>query len=148
MSYHPHKKERKAIFAELSSEYIFIITPFIFLIAIKTYNSEYEKILTAPDWSLVSCIIFGQSAVRLQRSAVKYRDTDDRQLGWYSSKRFFLASIPMLFYFGMTSETPSTYLGLGQIALFAIASAFHFKDGIASRLLETIELQKSKSQNK
>ncbi|PYD08476.1 MULTISPECIES: hypothetical protein [Pseudomonas syringae group] len=129
-------KERKAMLADLLSEYVFIITPFIFLVAIKLYAASWREILMAPDWSLVSCIIFGQISVRMSRAAIKHPNMDDRQFGFYSAKRFFLVAASLLFYFGMVAQ-PGIYLGVGQIGLFTLASIFHFKDGIASRILDS-----------
>ncbi|WP_080956308.1 hypothetical protein [Xanthomonas phaseoli] len=129
-------KDRKAILADLLSEYVFIVTPFMFLIAIKVYSDSWREIFTAPDWALVSSIIFGQISVRMARSAIKHTRTDDRQFGFYSAKRFFLVAVSLLFYFGMVAK-PTFYLGIGQILLFVLASFYHFKDGIASRVLES-----------
>lgn len=123
------------MWAELFSEYIFILTPFVFLVAIKLYTSACNEILLAPDWSLVSCIIFGQIAVRMSRSAIKHRTADDAQFGLYSAKRFFLVAVSLLFYFGMVAQ-PTIYLGWGQLVLFLTATYFHFKDGLAARIIE------------
>lgn len=131
----PSSKERKSMLAELASEYIFIITPFVFLVAIKIYAHSWPEIILAPDWSLVSSILFGQISVRMSRSAIKYRHIDNRQFGLYSSKRFFLVAVSLLIYFGMVAQ-PTLYLGWCQIGLFVLASFFHFKDGLASRILE------------
>jgi phosphatidylglycerophosphate synthase len=131
----PSYKERKSMLAELSSEYVFIVTPFVFLVAIKLYAYSWPEIVLAPDWSLVSCIIFGQISVRMSRSAIKYQHADSRQFGLYSAKRFFLVAVSLLFYFGMVAQ-PTLYLGWCQIGLFALASFFHFKDGLTARILE------------
>lgn len=136
MKQDPSIKERNAMLADLFSEYVFIITPFVFLVAIKLYAYTWQEILMAPDWSLVSCIIFGQISVRMSRSAIKHPNTDDRQFGYYSAKRFFLVAMSLLVYFGMVAQ-PTLSLGISQLGLFALASIFHFKDGIASRVLES-----------
>lgn len=128
-------KNTKAMLAEVLSEYIFIALPFVFLIAIKLYAYSWEEIFLSPDWSLVSCIIFGQISIKMARSAIKYRHAEDRAFGYYSAKRFFLVSLSLLFYFGMVAK-PTILLGIGQIALFILASFFHIKDGIAARILE------------
>ncbi|MFJ4256594.1 hypothetical protein ACIP01_06505 [Pseudomonas monteilii] len=128
-------KIRSSMWAELFSEYIFIFTPFVFLVAIKLYAYCWREILLAPDWSLVSCIIFGQIAVRMSRSAIKHRSADDAQFGLYSANRFFLVAVSLLMYFGMVAK-PTIYLGWAQLGLFLLASYFHFKDGLASRILE------------
>jgi hypothetical protein len=135
MKQNPSSKERSTMWAELFSEYIFIVTPFVFLVAIKLYAYSWKEILLAPDWSLVSCIIFGQIAVRMSRSAIKYRIADDTQFGLYSAKRFFLVAMSLLFYFGMVAQ-PTLYLGWSQLVLFMTASYFHFKDGLTARILE------------
>ena len=135
MKQYPCSKEQKAIMAELYSEYLFIVTPFFFLVAIKLYAYSWRDIFLAADWSLVSCIIFGQIAVRTSRAAIKNRSVDDRHFSWYSSKRFFLVAMSLLFYFGMIAK-PTLCLGLAQLGLFALASFFHFKDGIAAKAIE------------
>ena len=131
----PSSEERKAMMAELGSEYLFIVTPFVFLVAIKLYAYSWEDVVLAADWSLVSCIIFGQIAVRMSRAAIKHRSIDDRQFGWYSSKRFFYVAVSLLFYFGMVAK-PTLSLGFAQFGLFAVASWLHFSDGLAARDLE------------
>jgi hypothetical protein len=128
-------RDRKAILAELMSEYLFIVIPFTMLVLIKLYAYTWQDIVLSADWSLGSCIIFGQVAVRMTRSAVKHRSTDDRFLGWYASKRFFMVAVSLLFYFGMIAQ-PTLKLGLAQFVLFGLASYFHFKDGVAARILE------------
>lgn len=128
-------KEQKAILAELCSEYLFIVTPFVFLVAIKLYAYSWKDIFLATDWSLVSCIIFGQIAIRTSRAAIKNRTVDDRHFSWYSSKRFFLVAMSLLIYFGMIAK-PTLCLGFGQLGLFALASFFHFKDGVAAKAIE------------
>ena len=125
-------RDRKAILAELMSEYLFIVIPFTMLVLIKLYAYTWQEIVLSADWSLGSCIIFGQVAVRMTRSAIKHRSTDDRFLGWYASKRFFMVAVSLLFYFGQ----PTLKLGLAQFILFGLASYFHFKDGVAARVLE------------
>ncbi|MEB6589339.1 MULTISPECIES: hypothetical protein [Pseudomonas] len=135
MKQFPSSEEQRAILAELRSEYLFIVTPFVFLVAIKLYAYSWKDIFLAADWSLVSCIIFGQIAVRTSRAAIKNRSVDDRHFSWYSSKRFFLVAVSLLIYFGMIAQ-PTLYLGLGQLALFTLASFFHFKDGVAAKALE------------
>lgn len=128
-------RDRKAILAELMSEYLFIVIPFTMLVLIKLYSSTWQEVVLSADWSLGSCIIFGQVAVRMTRAAIKHRSTDDRFLGWYASKRFFMVAVSLLFYFGMIAQ-PTLKLGLAQFVLFGLASYFHFKDGVAARVLE------------
>lgn len=128
-------RDRKAILAELMSEYLFIVIPFTMLVLIKLYAFTWQEIVLSADWSLGSCIIFGQVAVKMTRSAIKHRSTDDRFLGWYASKRFFFVAVSLLFYFGMIAQ-PTLKLGFAQFILFGLASYFHFKDGVAARILE------------
>ena len=135
MKPNPSSKERSTMWAELFSEYIFIVTPFVFLVAIKLYAYSWRDILLAPDWSLVSCIVFGQIAVKMSRSAIKYRNANESQFGLYSAIRFFFVAVSLLIYFGMVAQ-PGLYLGCGQLVLFLMASFFHFKDGLAARILE------------
>jgi hypothetical protein len=128
-------RDRKAILAELMSEYLFIVIPFTMLVLIKLYAYTWQEIVLSADWSLGSCIIFGQVAVKMTRSAIKHRSTDDRFLAWYASKRFFMVAVSLLFYFGMIA-LPTLMLGFAQFIVFGLASYFHFKDGVAARVLE------------
>lgn len=79
-------KERKATFAELKAEYLFIAIPFLLLISIKIYISTWQEIITSPDWSLASCLIFGQITSKVSK-AVACSNTK-------TSEHFFLDGIP------------------------------------------------------
>jgi len=52
--------QKKSTFAELKAEYLFIAIPFILLICVKLYISNWKDIILAPEWALAACLIFGQ----------------------------------------------------------------------------------------
>lgn len=139
------KKERKAINADLKAAYMYIAIPFLLLIGVKGYEGNWYDILIAPDWSLASCLIFGQLSAKISKTvAMSTAQTNEYQFGWYTSKRFLLVVIALMFYTGMLSQ-PTIYLGVAQIMLFLLASGLHFKDGITNHLL-IMNAQQHKSQ--
>ncbi|EBN8399928.1 hypothetical protein Q8B01_003679 [Salmonella enterica] len=135
-------KERKATFAELKAEYLFIAIPFLLLISIKIYISTWQEIITSPDWSLASCLIFGQITSKVSKAvACSNTKTSEHFLGWYTAKCFLLVVISIAAYFGMLAK-PTMSLGYIQIIIFITASYFHFKDGFTTKLLQKNECKR------
>lgn len=136
MSYEPTKLERKAIYADLKSEFIYMAIPFMLLIGVRLYIGRWQDIILSPDWSLASCLIFGQITSKVSKavanSSVK---TSQQYFGLYTAKRFLFVVIAVAFYFGMLAK-PTMGLGYTQIILFFIASYFHFSDGFTTSLLQ------------
>lgn len=130
------KHERKAIFADLKSEYLFIAIPFMLLIGVKLYIGTWQEIILSPDWSLASCLIFGQITSKVSKAvASTSAKTSEQHYGWYSAKRFLFVVIAIALYFGMLSK-PSMTLGYIQIFIFILASVLHFADGYTTRILQ------------
>ncbi|MBA4707934.1 hypothetical protein [Aquitalea aquatica] len=128
-------REKSVIFTELKTDYLYIAIPFLLLIAIKLYMGEWRDVILSTDWSLASCLIFGQSASKLSRAAVASKNMIvEQNFGWYTAKRFLLIVASLAVYFGMIAK-PSLSLAFSQIFLFLIASFFHFKDGFAALLI-------------
>ncbi|MGP9635456.1 hypothetical protein ACT3R7_20665 [Halomonas sp. AOP43-A1-21] len=138
MSYEPTKLEIKSIYADLKTEFIYIAIPFMLLIGVRLYIGTWKDIVLSPDWSLASCLIFGQitskvsKAVASTSSSIK---TSQQYFGLYTAKRFLFVVIAVAFYFGMLAK-PTMGLGCAQIILFFIASYFHFSDGFTTSLLQ------------
>lgn len=129
-------KQKKSTFAELKTEYLFILIPFILLICVKLYIASWREIILAPEWALASCIIFGQITSRVSKAiAATTLRASEQHFGWYTAKRFFLVLLSAVIYFGMLAK-PTIFLGVIQIAFFLLASFFHFKDGFATKLLQ------------
>jgi len=129
-------KDRKAIFANLKTEYIYYVIPFFLLICVRTYLGEWETIVLSADWSLASCIMFGQITTKVSKAVASTKaKTSQEHFGLYTAKRFFLVVASVAFYFGMLTQ-PSMLLGYFQIALFVIASILHFTDGYTTSLLQ------------
>ena len=61
-------QQRKATFAELKAEYLFIVIPFLLLISVKLYIATWEEIILAPEWSLAACLIFGQITSKVSKA--------------------------------------------------------------------------------
>ena len=129
-------RERKAVAADLKAEYLYVLIPFVLLIGVKLYFATWEDIFLSADWSLISCIVFGQVAFKMSKAVAKTKHkTTDQMFGYYAAKRFFFVVISAAFYFAMLSK-PTLLLGFAQIVLFAIATWFHFSDGVAVHLLQ------------
>lgn len=127
--------ERRAIFAELKSEYLYICIPFILLISVKLHDGTWREIILSPDWSLVSCIIFGQITSKVSQAvASSSSKTSTSHFGWYTAKRFLLVVLALTCYFGMLTK-PSLELGAIQLLTFITASYLHFSDGVTTKLL-------------
>lgn len=126
----------KEIIAELKTEYLYIAIPFIILVIIKLHKGSWQDIFLSGDWALASCIIFGQTATRLSKAIAKQKaKLNNSEYGWYTAKRIFLVVISVVVYSLMTLD-PKPWVAVFQLILFAIATYFHFKDGIAARLIE------------
>ena len=129
-------RERKAAFAELKAEYLFIVIPFLLLIAVKLYIATWQDIIMSPEWSLAACLIFGQITSKVSKAVASAKaKTSEQYFGWYTAKRFLWVVISASSYFGMLAK-PVMSLGVAQVCIFFIASYFHFKDGFAARLIE------------
>lgn len=123
------RKERKAVYADLKAEYLYVLIPFVLLVAIKLYVGAWEDIVLSADWSLISCIVFGQVTFKVSKAVAKTTvKTSEQQYGLYTAKRFFFVVVSAAFYFGMISK-PSMSLGFAQFGLFLLATYFHFSDG-------------------
>jgi hypothetical protein len=129
-------REKRATFAELKAEYLFIAIPFLLLISVKLYIATWQEIVMSPEWSLAACLIFGQITSKVSKAVASTKaKTSEQFFGWYTAKRFLLVVISITAYFGMLAK-PSMLLGYTQIFIFIMASYFHFKDGFATKLLQ------------
>lgn len=129
-------QERKAVFAELKAEYLFIAIPFLLLISVKLYIATWQEIILAPEWSLAACLISGQITSKVSKAvASTIAKTSDQYFGWYTAKRFLLVIVSITAYFGMLAK-PTLELGYTQLFIFFLVSNFHFKDGFTTKLLQ------------
>lgn len=136
MSFEVSKLERKAIYADLKTDYLYIAIPFMILIGVKLYLGTWQEIVLSPDWSLASCLVFGQITSKVSKAvAGSTIKTSHQHFGLYTAKRFFFVVVAVIFYCGMLAK-PSLSLGYTQIVLFVAASYFHFSDGYATSLLQ------------
>jgi len=130
------EKEKEEIFADLKSEYLYILLPFILLISVKGYLGSWKEILISSDWGLASCLIFGQITSKVSKAVSSIAaQAKPHNFGWYTTKRIAMVIISTIVYFGMLSK-PSAGLGAFQIVLFLTASYYHFSDGFATNLIQ------------
>jgi hypothetical protein len=129
-------QQKKATFAELKAEYLFVVIPFLLLIAVKLYIATWQEIILAPEWSLAACLIFGQITSKVSKAVASSKaKTSEQQFGWYTAKRFLMVVFAITAYFGMLAK-PTIELGYIQIFMFLLASYFHFKDGFTTKMLQ------------
>ena len=131
-----HSKEVQNAMRELGAEYLYMLIPFGMLIAVKGIRSgDWQGVLLAPDWALVASIILGQITARVgSKVASSKTKANESGVSWYSAKRFGLVVICTTVYCFMLIE-PTVQLGVAQIVLFAVASWFHFKDGVMVKVV-------------
>lgn len=130
------KNQRKAIYADLKTEFLYIAIPFCLLIGVKSYMGDWRDIFMVADWALASCIIFGQITSKVSKAVANSKlTTSQEHFGLYTAKRFFLVVLAAAVYFGMLAF-PSMELGIFQIVLFFVASYFHFSDGFATAIMQ------------
>ena len=130
------KNQRKAIYADLKTEFLYIAIPFCLLIGVKSYMGNWRDIFMVADWALASCIIFGQITSKVSKAVANSKlTTSQEHFGLYTAKRFFLVVIASAVYFGML-VLPSFKLGIFQIFLFFVACYFHFSDGFTTAMLQ------------
>ena len=140
------ERERKAVFADLKAEYLYVLIPFVLLVGIKLYSACWKEglkqIFLSADWSLISCVVFGQVTFKMSKAvaATKHK-TNNQFYGFYTAKRFFWVVVAAAFYFGMVSK-PTLGLGIAQIFLFLLATYFHFSDGYAVYMLQKVSQEK------
>lgn len=129
-------EQKKAILARLKAGYIYVAIPFVILILVKViHEKSFTAIILAPDWSLASCIIFGQIAANLSE-AVAYNNgqVSPQSFSYYVARRFLGVVVSLVCYVFMLID-PSVALGCFQMALFLWASIRFFTDGVATSLL-------------
>lgn len=121
---------------DLKAGYIFIIVPFVILAFVRViWDESWLSIITAPDWSLASCIIFGQVTAAMSRAVVRTkRQISSSGFNYHTAKRFLYVVISCMLYFAMLTK-PSLWLGLIQLIWFVFASLSYFTDGMVVRTL-------------
>lgn len=88
----------KSVSNELKAEYCFILIPFMILVMIKLNQFDFYGILTAPDWSLASCIVIGQAQSKIIFATISSNSrTDKSYLILYVAKRIALIVISLFY---------------------------------------------------
>lgn len=127
----------KTVANAIKAEYCFILIPFMILTMMKLAKLDFLGILTAPDWSLASCIIIGQTQSKIIFAAISSRYiTDKSYLSLYVAKRIGLMFFSLVMYFLIQSD-PGLVLGIFQILFFIFSSFLYFSDGRAAKLIES-----------
>ncbi|MDR5890579.1 MULTISPECIES: hypothetical protein [Halomonas] len=145
MSYKSSNPELKKVMADLKAESIYLILPLFLLVGTKIYFDSWQSIFLVADWSLASCIIFGNMTYKISRSVARLDGrSNHHNYGFYTARRFFMVVLAMFFYFGMLVK-PTMFLGVLQVFLFIYAIVLHFVDGVAASKLENlVNREKSK----
>ena len=132
------ERERKAVFADLKAEYLYVLIPFVLLVGIKLYSACWKEglkqIFLSADWSLISCVVFGQVTFKMSKAVAATKHKTNNQIyGFYTAKRFFLFVVSGSFYFGMVLILTFGF-GLSYIFLFifviCVLFCFEFVYGV------------------
>lgn len=127
--------EKKQFFADLKAELVYIVLPLVVLILVKLTFGDWTNIVLAPDWSLASCVVFGQVTFKISKAVAQGRGSSNPQLyGLYTAKRFFCIVLSLSLYFIMLIK-PSFLWGVLQMLLFFYAVFVHFSDGVGVALM-------------
>lgn len=138
------EREKRAVFADLKTDFIYIAIPFVVLVSVKCWMGSWSDIIKSPDWSLAACIIFGQVASKVSKAVANSDLINQEQYGLYTAKRVALVIIAMLFYFAMLTK-PTVTIGSLQILYFFTAVFFHFSDGFAIAVIRKNSVRESKN---
>lgn len=130
------KNQKTAIIANLKASYIYVLIPFTILICVKGfYEQSWEAILLAADWSLASCILFGQVSANLSKAVALHKGKVQPEVfSYYIARRFFGIVVALITYVFMLIE-PNLILGSFQVLLFIWASIRSFTDGVTTEIL-------------
>lgn len=125
-----HKPQGAAL--TLWASYLFVLLPFVILVMVKFAQEQSSQLLLLSDWSIASSIIYGQLIVKVT-TALAATNKDKKMPG-------ITFNITLLVCFGLAINIvvyvlmlvmPSQNIGIIQLILFIIASAFHFIYGSA-----------------
>ncbi|WP_370246035.1 hypothetical protein [Marisediminitalea sp.] len=128
--------KKLVLLANLKAGYTFVLLPFIILVLIKLFHDKsWEAIFLAGDWSLASCILFGQNIASLSKAVVsRNKEVRASIFVYYFSKRLIGVVVSLVVYVLMLFE-PNLILGGLQVAIFIWASVRYFTDGIVTEML-------------
>lgn len=129
-------KKKRRVMNDLKAGYVFISLPFVILVFVRFFwGHDPFSVIKAPDWSLASCIIFGQVTASMSRAVVDAKETiNSSAYNYQTSRRFVYVVLSCLLYFSMLTK-PSAWLGFVQLAWFLFASFKYFSDGVAIAML-------------
>ena len=93
-----HKK--RVLLANLTAGYLFVLLPLIILVLIKLLHfKSWQSILLAGDWSLASCIIFGQNVANLSKAVVaRGKEIQSSMFVFYFARRLVGVVISLVIY--------------------------------------------------
>ncbi len=116
----------------LMASYLFVLLPFIILVIVKLAEDKSSELLLLSDWSIASSIIYGQLIVKLT-TALSATNKSKKMPGITFNITLLVClglAINIVVYVLML-VMPSQNIGIIQLALFTIASIFHFIYGSA-----------------
>jgi len=136
------KKEKESMLADVYGEVIFICIPFIALLAmnaIKSLSSDvnfFTTVFFSTDWSLISAVVFCQSAYKISRIIPKCGTRiEGRKYTLYLAIRFLYITFSMIVY-GCMFFYPNIWLGFFQFLVFLGSLIVFIRDGLASAILD------------
>jgi len=130
MTLKKHKPQGEIL--SLMASYIFVILPFIILVIVKFAQDKSSELLLLSDWSIASSIIYGQLIVKLTTAlAATNRSKKMPSITFNITLLVCLGLAINIVVYVLMLVIPSQNIGIVQLILFTIASAFHFIYGSA-----------------
>ncbi|QTH72030.1 hypothetical protein [Pseudoalteromonas xiamenensis] len=130
-------KTANSNFLALIADYIFVILPFVIILIVRSAQGVSGSFYMLPDWGIAATIVYGQLIVKLATALAKTNKPKKT-----SAVNFYLT---VLIAFGLVVNVvinilmlviPNEVLGITQIALFILATLFHFIIGAAVNHIE------------
>ena len=121
----------------LTSEYLFVLLPFIVIGIIRIYTATFSDLIKAADWSFASSILLGQVIVKLVAGAIAHKNTQWQRVVFLASLIIVLGLVPCLITLALLliDNGKSTFLVNMQITIFCLSTLVFFWIGSASHVM-------------
>jgi hypothetical protein len=115
-------EERSIAFA--LGEIAFVLLPLLVIFGVQLYMGKLHHFLCEPEWSILSCVMFGQSIVKVSHAIAEADKVEKFGVGlWFALLILaVVVSVGVLIYILATKEEDrSTYVGIFQFIVFWVS---------------------------
>lgn len=139
-----NEKKKKSHLSDIYGEIVFIIIPFIAFVLMsvskgisdnKGLADLIKSLIGSTDWSLISAVIFGQSAYKISKVIPNCGSAiDGNKYTLYLSVRILYIFISLIFY-SIIFFTGNIFFGMLQVFMFFFSLFTFMKDSLAAYVL-------------